>query len=124
MRNSWKTLAASALLTSLLAVPAMADPYTCDDNKPCIIDASEAGHYRVRLVWSGQGTEYDYYKIIVRLHGGGEEKSFRVKGNAGGKGKFNLHQPGDYEITVAGCYGPKSSESCRPSSEKVRMNLH
>ncbi len=124
MRHSSRILAAFGLMAILAAIPALAEPYTCDDNKPCIVDASEAGHYRVRLVWSGQGTEYDYYKIIVRLHGGGEVQSFRVKGKAGGKGKFNLHQPGDYEITVAGCYGRKSSETCRPSSEKVRMNMN
>ncbi len=124
MRNYSAMLAALALLSCFDASTARSDPYTCDDNKPCIIEASEAGRYRVRLEWSGQGTEYDYYKIIVRLHGGGKGREFRVKGNAGGKGKFNFRKAGDYEITVAGCYGPKSAEMCRPSSEKVRMNLY
>ncbi len=124
MRNHSAMLAALALLSSFAASAARSDPYTCDDNKPCIIEASEAGRYRVRLVWSGQGTEYDYYKIIVQLHGGGEGKEFRVRGKSGGKGKLNLRKAGDYELTVAGCYGPKSAEMCRPSSEKVRMNLY
>lgn len=124
MRNPSAMPAALALLSSFAASSAQGEPYTCDDNKPCIIDASEAGRYRVRLEWSGQGTEYDYYKIIAQPHGGGEGREFRVKGKAGGRGKFNLKRAGDYEITVAGCYGPKSAEMCRPSSEKVRMNLY
>ena len=124
MRTHSGMFAALALLSSFAASSAQADPYTCDDNKPCLIEASEAGRYRVRLEWSGQGTEYDYYKIIVQLHGGGEAKEFRVKGKAGGRGKFNLRKAGDYELTVAGCYGPKSAEMFRASSEKVRMNLY
>lgn len=124
MRNSSAFSAVLAFVASTAVSPAWSDTYTCDDNKPCIIEASEAGRYRVRLAWSGQGTEYDYYKIIVRLHGGGESKEFRVKGKSGGKGKFNLRSAGDYEITVAGCYGRKSAEMCRPSSETVRLNLY
>jgi hypothetical protein len=75
----------------------------------------------------GQGTPYDFFKIIVSLHGGGDPKEYPVKGRNGGKGRFDLVRAGDYEITVAGCYGSRKrphDASCIPSSEKVRMNLY
>ena len=60
MRNYSAMFAALALPSSFDVSSAKADPYTCDDNRPCIIEASEAGRFRVRLEWSDQGTEYDY----------------------------------------------------------------
>ena len=107
--------------------PVLADVYTCDDEGPCIVDATDLGNYKVALKWSGQGTPYDFFKIIVGLHGGGDPIEYPVKGRNGGKGRFDLIRAGDYEITVSGCYGSRKrpvDASCIPSSEKVRMNLY
>ena len=106
--------------------PALADEYTCDDEGPCIIEATDLDDYKVALTWSGQGTRYDFFKIIVGLHGGGAPIEYPLKGRDGGNGRFNLVRAGDYEITVSGCYGSRkrpNEASCIPSSEKVRMNL-
>ena len=111
---------------TLAATPAFAAKYTCDDTKPCIVQADELGKHRVDLKWTGKGKAYTFFKIIVRTHGGGPVKEIKVPGGKNGHGRFNLGKPGDYEITVAGCNVPhKKGEApvCNPSSEKVRLNL-
>jgi len=111
---------------SLSAFPALAAKYSCAGGVPCIVEADELGKRRIGLKWSGQGKKYDFYKIIVRLHGGGEARESKVPGGKQGRGVLNLKKAGDYEITVAGCHRPgKPGEQpvCRPSNEKVRINL-
>ena len=72
----------------------------------------------------GEGKAYAFFKIIIRTHGGGPVKEIKVPGGKNGHGRFNLGKPGDYEITIAGCSGPKKGAPvCQPSSEKVRLNL-
>ena len=118
-------LLAGIALAGLSAAPAFAAKYTCDKSAPCIVQTDELGKHRVGLKWSGQGKKYDFYKIIVRLHGGGEARETKVSGGKQGHGVLNLKKAGDYEITVAGCLkkGTKGEPACKPSSEKVRLNL-
>lgn len=110
----------AAVLASPLVSAALADEYTCDDEGPCIVDATDLGHYRVALTWSGQGTPYDFFKIIVGLHGGGDPKEYPVKGRKGGKGRFDLVRAGDYEITVAGAMALASDPLMRAASRRPR----
>ena len=118
-------LLAGIALAGLSAAPAFAAKYTCDDKNPCIVKAEEHGKRRVDLTWSGKGTSYDFYKIIVRNHGGGKAREFVMKGGKKGHGRIDLKKQGDYEITVAGCLkkGANGQPDCKPSSEKVRLNL-
>jgi hypothetical protein len=119
-------IALALLLATSPIGSALADDYTCDENGPCIVQASDLGGHRVWLKWSGQSTPYDFYKISVSLHGGGPQKDYGMRGRDGGQGRFNLRDAGDYEITVAGCFGSRkqmADASCTPSSEHVRMNL-
>ena len=102
-------------------LPANADDYTCDSG-PCIVKADRVGNYKVRLVWSGQGNSYDYYKLVVQPHGGGDSKEYKLHGGDGGKKTVNLKHEGDYEITLFGCENGQSE--CERSSEKVRINLY
>lgn len=120
-------LAFAAATPLCAAATALADDYTCDDGGPCIIEATDLGNYRVALTWSGQDARYDFFKIIVGLHGGGAPIERPVKGRNGGSANFNLQVAGDYEITVSGCFGSRkrpADASCTPSSETVRMNLY
>jgi hypothetical protein len=127
-RIALASLLACVALASFAGVSTvLADEYTCDDDGPCIVDAEDLGNYKVALQWSGQGTRYDFFKIIVGIHGGGAPLEYPLKGRNGGMGRFNLLRAGDYEITVSGCYGSRkrpADASCIPSSEKVRMNLN
>lgn len=119
-------LAVAAAAVPLGASALLADEYTCDDDGPCIIEAQDMGNYKVALTWSGQGTRYDFFKIVVGLHGGGEPTAYPVKGRSGGSGTLDVIRAGDYEITVSACFGSRKQPddaSCVPSSETVRINL-
>ena len=120
------TLILGALAAAAIsAAPASAARYTCGDDKPCITQANELGKRRVDLTYSGKGTSYSFYKIIVRPHGGGTPREIVMKGGKQGHARIDLKKAGDYEITVAGCLkkGAKGEPTCTPSSEKVRLNL-
>lgn len=118
-------LAGIAAGAALAATPASAARYTCDKGAPCIVQSNELGKHRVGLKISGQGKRYDFYKLIVRPHGGGEQKEIRLPGGKQISTKLDLKKGGDYEIKVAGCTKAKKGETpvCAPSSEKVRLNL-
>ncbi|MEO9229019.1 MAG: hypothetical protein ABI216_08755 [Devosia sp.] len=127
MRLSTLSVCTLAVVGTLSPLPVLADDYTCEDDGPCIIQADDLGGFQVFLKWSRQGTRYDFFKTIVGQHGAGVRKEYPVKGRNGGAGKFSLMGVGDYEITVAGCFGSRKrpdEASCDPSSEKVRMNLY
>ncbi len=110
-----------AAVPALAVLPAHADDYTCDSG-PCIVKADRSGKYKVKIVWSGQGTSYAYYKLAVTPHGGGDSTELKLRGGEKGKTTINLKQAGDYELVLSGC--DKSGSSCERSSEKVRMNLY
>jgi hypothetical protein len=114
-------LAVFSAVPALTALPAHADDYTCDSG-PCIVKADRYGKYKVKIVWSGQGTSYNHYKLNVTPHGGGDGKDLKLKGGQGGKATINLKHEGDWELVLYGC--DKSEDQCERSSEKVRMNLY
>ena len=120
-------LAGVAAGAALASVPASAavSKHTCDKATPCIVQSSELGKHRVSLKISGQGKRYDFYKLVVRPHGGGAEKEIRLPGGKQVSTKLDLKKSGDYEIKVAGCAKAKKGEApvCAPSSEKLRVNL-
>ncbi len=121
------TLCLATAICGLLAVPASADTYTCDDSGPCIVEAKRMEGTKVFLRWSGQGTSYDFYRITAEPHGGGQEWEYVVRGKKSGGGPIDLHEINEYEITVEGCTGSRQEPEdavCVPSSEKVRMNLY
>ena len=117
-------VAAGAALASAPASAAVSN-HTCDKATPCIVQSNELGKHRLGLKISGQGKRYDFYKLVVRPHGGGAEKEIRLPGGKQVSTKLDLKKGGDYEITVAGCAKAKKGEApvCAPSSEKVRVNL-
>lgn len=120
-------LAGVAAGAALAAGPASAaaSRHTCDKGTPCIVQSNELGKHRVSLKISGQGKRYDFYKLVVRPHGGGAAKEIRLPGGKQVGTTLNLKKGGDYEIKVAGCFKPKKGEApvCAPSSDKVRLNL-
>jgi hypothetical protein len=120
-------LAGVAAGAALSAAPASAavSRHTCDKGTPCIVQSNELGKHRVALKISGQGKRYDFYKLMVRPHGGGAEKEVRLPGGKQVNTKLDLKKSGDYEIKVAGCFKAKKGEApvCAPSSDKVRLNL-
>jgi hypothetical protein len=115
------SLAVLALVPAFAILPAHADDFTCDSG-PCIVKADRAGGYKVKIVWSGQGTSYDFYKLTVTPHGGGNRTELKLKGGEDGKATINLKHQGDYELVLFGC--EKDQPECERSSEKVRMNLN
>ncbi len=114
-------LAVFALVPGLASLPAHADDYTCDSG-PCIVKADRVGKYKVKLVWSGQGTSFDFYKLSVTPHGGGDGREIKLRGGGKGKTTINLMHEGDYELVLFGC--EKGQPDCERSSEKVRINLY